>query len=106
MMSAATGLRLKVIGSSIAMVATGPMPGSTPISVPSITPIRQYSRWIGVTATPNPIQRLFRTSIAIPSPDRTCVHEGRADRERERQAFYEHQDREHDQDEEEDRHLF
>ena len=27
-------------GSSIAMVATGPMPGSTPISVPRSTPIR------------------------------------------------------------------
>ena len=39
MISAATGERLKVIGSSIAIVATGPMPGSTPISVPSITPI-------------------------------------------------------------------
>ncbi len=39
MMSAAIGLRLKVIGSSMAIVATGPTPGSTPISVPSITPI-------------------------------------------------------------------
>ena len=39
-MSAAIGLRLNVIGSSIAIVATGPMPGSTPISVPSMTPIR------------------------------------------------------------------
>ena len=31
----------KVIGSSMAMVAVAPMPGSTPISVPSSTPIRQ-----------------------------------------------------------------
>jgi hypothetical protein len=29
-----------VIGRSIAMVATGPIPGSTPISVPNIEPIR------------------------------------------------------------------
>ena len=42
MISAATGLRLNVIGSSMAMVATGPMPGSTPISVPRITPMKQY----------------------------------------------------------------
>ncbi len=39
MISAATGATLKVIGSSIAMVASGPMPGSTPISVPTETPI-------------------------------------------------------------------
>ena len=31
----------KVIGSSIAMVAVGPMPGSTPISVPRRTPKKQ-----------------------------------------------------------------
>jgi hypothetical protein len=60
MISAATGLRLNVIGSSIAMVATGPMPGSTPIRVPSSTPISAYSRWIGVTATENPRARLLK----------------------------------------------
>jgi hypothetical protein len=38
MISADSGLRLKVIGSSMAMVATGPMPGRTPISVPRIQP--------------------------------------------------------------------
>ena len=41
MISAPTGATLKVIGSSIAMVASGPMPGSTPISVPTETPIMQ-----------------------------------------------------------------
>jgi hypothetical protein len=41
MISAATGSRLKVIGSSIAIVAVGPMPGSTPTAVPSTTPMRQ-----------------------------------------------------------------
>ena len=30
-----------VIGSSMAMVASGPMPGSTPISVPTRTPMKQ-----------------------------------------------------------------
>ncbi len=41
MISADTGGRPKVIGSSMAMVATGPIPGSTPISVPSSTPMKQ-----------------------------------------------------------------
>ena len=41
MIIAVIGERPKVTGSSIAMVATGPMPGSTPISVPRRTPIRQ-----------------------------------------------------------------
>jgi hypothetical protein len=36
-----TGGRPKVIGSSIAMVATGPRPGSTPTAVPSRTPMKQ-----------------------------------------------------------------
>ena len=68
-MSAATGERLKVIGSSMAIVATGPMPGSTPISVPSITPISAYSRWIGEIATPKPMIRLLKIlarSIVFP----------------------------------------
>jgi hypothetical protein len=41
MISADTGSKLKVIGSSSAMVAVGPMPGSTPTAVPSATPMRQ-----------------------------------------------------------------
>src|SRR5262245_65699875 len=97
MISAATGLRLKVIGSSIAMVATGPTPGSTPISVPSMTPISAYSRWIGVTATPKPRIRLLMMSMAVSLADRAAFHERRADRERQRQALHEHQHGEDDQ---------
>ncbi len=41
MISADTGGRWKVAGSSMAMVAIGPIPGSTPISVPSSTPMKQ-----------------------------------------------------------------
>ena len=41
MISADTGGSAYVIGSSIAIVGTGPMPGSTPISVPSSTPPKQ-----------------------------------------------------------------
>src|SRR5215510_12114109 len=102
MMSAATGLRLKVIGSSIAIVATGPMPGSTPIRVPSSTPIRAYSRWIGLTATWKPIQRFAKSSIRGSLADRAGFYELRADRERQRQPLHEHQHRENDQHHEQD----
>ena len=51
MISAAIGDRLKVTGSSIAIVATGPMPGSTPISVPSRQPIRHMMMLNGTRAS-------------------------------------------------------
>ncbi len=41
MMSAVTGGNTNVTGSSIAMVAVGPSPGSTPIAVPRKTPTKQ-----------------------------------------------------------------
>src|SRR6476620_437956 len=63
MMRAETGGSAYVAGSSMAMVATGPMPGSTPISVPSRQPMKQYSRLIGVKATPKPRERLEIRSI-------------------------------------------
>src|SRR6476620_11828811 len=66
MISAPTGGRPKVIGSSIAIVASGPMPGSTPISVPTSAPIRQSPRLVGVTATPKPNQRFVRMSMMRP----------------------------------------
>src|SRR5437763_282453 len=101
-MSAPTGLRLNVIGSSIAMVATGPMPGSTPISVPSRQPISAKNRLIGVTATPKPMTRLWKSwSIVAP---RSAEVLG-PDRERQRQSFHEHEHREHDEDDEEDDHF-
>src|SRR5262249_30649509 len=102
MMSADTGLRLKVIGSSIAMVATGPTPGRTPISVPRSTPIRAYSRLIGLIATPKPRTRLWKRSMRA-SAEREC---GRAHRERQGQALHEDRPREQDEDEEEDKDLF
>src|SRR3954447_1868310 len=66
MISAPTGGRPKVIGSSIAIVASGPMPGSTPISVPTSAPIKHSPRLIGVTATENPCPRLPTSSKRIP----------------------------------------
>src|SRR6478672_8093755 len=65
MIRADSGFRLKVIGSSIAMVATGPMPGSTPISVPRMQPTRQYSRLVKVNATPKPSERLLIRSMVV-----------------------------------------
>ena len=58
MISAPSGLRLKVTGSNIAIVAIGPMPGRTPINVPIRQPNRQNRRLSGVAATPKPIARL------------------------------------------------
>src|SRR5688572_437541 len=73
MMSAPTGGRLKVIGSSIAIAASGPMPGSTPTSVPTITPMKQYIRLIGETAVLNPSVRLgkcsARNSMSVAPPE-------------------------------------
>src|SRR6185369_4194269 len=51
----------------MAIVATGPMPGSTPIRVPSRQPMKQYRRLIGVTATPKPVIRLETRSMDAPS---------------------------------------
>src|SRR5213075_911878 len=70
MISAPTGGRPNVIGSSIAMVASGPMPGSTPIRVPTSAPIRQSPRLVGVTATPKPNQRFAKMSMMRPSEPR------------------------------------
>ena len=54
MMSEDSGGRVNVAGSNIAIVATGPMPGNTPIKVPSRQPIKQYKRLLRVRATPKP----------------------------------------------------
>src|SRR6516165_1422234 len=64
MISAPTGGSPNVIGSSMAIVATGPTPGKTPISVPTRAPMRQNSRFIGESATEKPCARLIKRSIA------------------------------------------
>src|SRR6185436_17913976 len=65
MISAATGGTLKVIGSSIAIVASGPMPGSTPISVPRKQPMKQNQRFCQVSATLKPNKRLLSSSMSV-----------------------------------------
>src|SRR6202158_5409871 len=67
MISAPTGGKPKVMGSSIATVAMVPIPGSTPTSVPTRAPIRQSRRWIGVSATLKPRPRLEKSSNITPS---------------------------------------
>src|SRR5687768_15577337 len=54
-MSAPTGESQNVTGSSSAMVVSGPMPGSTPIAVPTTQPKKQSSRLLSVSATPKPV---------------------------------------------------
>src|SRR6185369_3287430 len=78
MISAPTGGKPNVIGSSIATVAMVPMPGSTPTSVPTSAPIRQSIKLIGEKATPKPRARLLKRSTITPSLD----HETREELER------------------------
>src|SRR5229473_3313292 len=72
MMRADTGGRTKVAGKSIAIVAMGPIPGSTPISVPSMHPTKQYQMLPPCRATPKPRIRLFSSSIWASSAATHC----------------------------------
>src|SRR6185503_16083478 len=90
MISAEVGGTLKVIGSSMAIVASGPMPGSTPISVPRKQPTKQNQRFCRVSATLNPSIRLLKRSMSHPRDQRIREAEApnekcpRADREADR----------------------
>src|SRR6267142_3896419 len=63
MISAPTGSKLKVIGRSMVIVAIGPIPGSTPISVPTMHPIRHRPTLGSVSAVENPSARLEKRSF-------------------------------------------
>src|SRR4051812_17564388 len=54
MMNAAVGSSWAVTGRSSATVRAGPMPGKTPMAVPTVTPSADQNRFIGVSATPKP----------------------------------------------------
>src|SRR5262245_10626387 len=58
MMSAPVGSTLKVSGNSMAMVAIGPTPGSTPIKVPTRHPVKASRRLTGDNAVAKPSPRL------------------------------------------------
>ena len=48
----------------MAIVAVAPMPGNTPIKVPSNTPIRQKPRFASVDAVEKPSARLLKSSMS------------------------------------------
>src|SRR5665213_422748 len=91
MISDAVGGRWNVIGSSMAIVATGPMPGRTPISVPTMQPISAYNRFWKESATLKPSVRLCSMSISPDSVDDRDVH-AQADLEHEDAEDGEHDD--------------
>src|SRR5262245_39158066 len=83
-MKAPTGSsKLKVIGSSSAMVSAGPMPGRTPTSVPSVTPAPASSRFCSVRTSVKPSIRLAaKTSTSdAPRPGRELHVEPLAEHE-------------------------
>src|SRR5215468_2072898 len=94
MMSADTGGKTNVAGSSMAIVAVGPRPGKTPIAVPRKTPIKQYNRLARVAAVCSPNQRWLSNSMVI-RPVCGCLAltaEPRTDdRQRNAQTFKKHQ---------------
>src|SRR5262245_15395000 len=91
MISADTGGSPKVTGSSIAIVAIGPMPGSTPTAVPRKTPIRQYSRFDRLIAVWKPSARFASTSIRLLLTAEPAAEEWHRNTE----PFDEHQHAEH-----------
>src|SRR6266852_1244006 len=78
MISAPTGPSQNVKGSTIAMVVSGPMPGSTPMMVPSRQPMKQSSRFCQVSATAKPIPILPRKPVSAgPTPSKRSISEHR-----------------------------
>src|SRR5687768_13995330 len=85
MIIALAGFMRNVSGSSIAIVAGGPRPGITPMIVPSATPTRHHSRFIGCSATANPCISPEKTStLREPHAEREWENDvegrGRCDR--------------------------
>src|SRR5262245_28038903 len=71
MISAPIGSMPKVIGSSMVMVAMGPTPGSTPISVPIRQPRKHSATFLSERATPRPRARLPTRSVTVDAPSTT-----------------------------------
>src|SRR5262245_25469361 len=63
MIRAGAGSSPKVNGKSMATVATGPIPGSTPTRVPRKQPMKQEKMFCQASATPSPKARLDSDSI-------------------------------------------
>ena len=78
MISAPTGGRPKVMGSSIATVAMVPMPGSTPTSVPTSAPVRHNNILAGIgiealAAKSRALSTFFADCVARLCPDLVCI---------------------------------
>src|SRR3569623_3330682 len=95
MISAPTGASENVIGKSIATVATVPMPGSTPTSVPTSAPSRQKPILACCAATEKPSARFWNRSNMRPASGQ----EGRPQRERQ----FENPGEQHDAEQRHDR---
>src|SRR5471032_2101409 len=63
-----TGAITATTGSSIEIVDSGPMPGSTPIRLPTSTPNTDHIRLSHCSATPKPIHKLIRLSCIARFP--------------------------------------
>src|SRR4029453_251975 len=77
MISAPIGGSPKVTGSSMVMVAIGPMPGSTPISVPTRHPRKHSPRVDRGKATENPSERGGGRARLAPPPRHPRKHSPR-----------------------------
>src|SRR5262249_33770871 len=94
MISEVSGARPYVAGSSMAMVATGPIPGRTPISVPSRHPTRQKNRFCRLAAAVKPVTRMpimaisagseYRDRLAQTVDEDEDAEDRKADAERDR----------------------
>ena len=84
----------------MAIVAKGPMPGNTPISVPSRQPTKAYNRLIGVNATPNPMERWEISSMVflLSGNEGGPGRELQLERHNEGQVAGDRQDDRHDED--------
>src|SRR5262249_53514043 len=67
MITAWVALSPNVTGSRIEMPESGPMPGSTPTSVPTRQPRNAYQTLSNCSATANPCSRLWRV-VSTPCP--------------------------------------
>src|SRR6187402_1788686 len=65
MMKALVGSSPNVTGRRSATVSAGPMPGSTPTAVPSVTPANAQARWGQVSALANPARRSSIVSTGL-----------------------------------------
>src|SRR5262245_54323490 len=92
MISAGAGSSPKVNGSSMATVATGPIPGSTPTRVPRKQPMKQYKMFCQVSATPSPKARLDSVSISRIRPERQRQAE-QPDEDRDREGDHHRRER-------------